>query len=93
MNVWLLKETHNVYMLNNLSDGYFVKPYIVQGDVFYAFSWDINKAKKYKSKKNAEKACVRLSNLIYGLKVVEEEDELKNEKRINTDGSVLNECS
>ena len=91
--MYLLKETHCVYILHNLSDGYFVKPYIVQGEKFYAFTWDINKAKKYKSKKNAEKACEKLNNLLYKLEVVEEETELKNEKRINTWGSVLNECS
>lgn len=82
--MWLLKETHNTYILHGVSDGYFVKPYIVQGEEFYAFTWDINKAKKYKSRKNAEKACKRLNNSIYRLEVVDEETELKNEKRINT---------
>lgn len=81
--MYLLKETHSTYMIHDSSDGYFIKPYIVQGEEFYAFTWDINKAKKYKSKKNAKKACERLSNLIYKLEVVEEETELKNEKRIN----------
>lgn len=89
--MYLLKETHNMYNLKGLSDGYFIKPYIVHGEEFYAFTWDISKAKKYKSKKNAEKACERLNNLIYKLEVVEEETELKTEKRINTWGSVQNE--